>query len=123
MRNLFALIGVLVVGVGGAGWYLGWYKVNFTKNTEGNLQIQTDVDTKKLSGDSAEFFQKVGQLVDDKLKQAGQSGTTPPATTPANTPGSTPSANKPLPGSGVTNPTNPTPAAPPPPPTPPDEMP
>jgi hypothetical protein len=122
MRNIFALIGVLVVGVGGLGWYLGWYKMNVTKNPEGNLQIQTDVDTKKLSGDSTEFFQKVGQMVGDKVNQAGQNGTTPPTTTPANTPGSTP-ANSPLQGSGPTTPTNNTPSAPPPPPTPPGEMP
>ncbi len=116
MRNLFALIGVLVVGLGAGGWYLGWYKMNVSKNPEGNLQIQTDVDTKKLSGDSSEFFQKVGQIVSDKVQQeTSKSGTTPPTTTPANTPGSTPPANNPLPGS--------TPAAPPPPPTPPGEMP
>jgi hypothetical protein len=82
MRNLFALIGALIVGLGVLGWYLGWYKVNFTKNPEGNIQIQTDVDTKKVNGDSSEFFQKVGQIV-DKTQQSGQNGTTSPATTPA----------------------------------------
>ena len=115
MRNLFALIGLLVVGVGGAGWYLGWYKVNFTKNTDGNLQIQTNVDTKKVSGDSAEFFQKVTQMVNDKVQQANQTGTAP-AATPANTPGTTSNGNIPQLGNLLNNPANSTPSAPPPPP-------
>ncbi len=97
MRNLFALIGILILGVGGVGWYMGWYKVNVTKNTDGSLQIKTDVDTKKVEGDSSAFFQKVGQMVDEKVQSGGQNGTTPPATTPANTPGNT---------SGNTPPTN-----------------
>jgi hypothetical protein len=89
MRNLFALIGVLVVGIGVGGWYLGWYKVNVTKNPEGSLQIQTDVDTQKVNGDSSAFFQKVGTMVNDKTQQVSQDGNTTPATTPANTPGNT----------------------------------
>ena len=84
MRNLFALIGLIVVVFGGAGWYLGWYKVNVSKNPEGNLQIQTDVDTKKVAGDSSAFFQKVGQMVNEKVQQ------TPPATAPVNTPATAP---------------------------------
>ena len=86
MRNLFALIGLLVVVVGGAGWYLGWYKVNVSKNPDGNLQIQTDVDTKKLAGDSSAFFQKVGQMVNEKTQQMGQNGTSPTSTNPVSTP-------------------------------------
>jgi hypothetical protein len=130
MRNLFALVGVLVVGAGGAGWYLGWYKVSLTKNPDGNLQIQTDVDTKKVSGDSTAFFQKVGQMVSEKVQQTGQNGAMPPANTPALPPGTTstvpginPAAGPIIPpqapGSGFWQPTNPAPAAPPPPPAPP----
>lgn len=126
MRNLFALVGVLVVGVGGAGWYLGWYKVSLTKNQDGNLQIQTDVDTKKVSGDSSAFFQKVGQMVSEKVQQTGQNAALPPANTPAVLPGTTPPPgatapmpNSQIPGNGFGLPANPVPAAPPPPPAPP----
>jgi hypothetical protein len=98
MRNLFALIGALIVGLGVLGWYLGWYKVNFSKNPEGNIQIQTDVDTKKVNGDSSAFFQKVGQIV-DKTQQNDQNGTTSPANSPAAN-GSSP--NTPLQGSAPT---------------------
>src|SRR5580698_11007235 len=82
MRNMFALLGALIVGVGVLGWYLGWYKVNVTKNSDGNLQINTDVDTKKVNGDSTTFFQKVGQMV-EQSKDGGQNGTAPANTTPA----------------------------------------
>jgi autotransporter-associated beta strand protein len=37
MRNLFALIGVTVVGFLGVGWYMGWYKLSVSKTTAGNL--------------------------------------------------------------------------------------
>jgi hypothetical protein len=107
MRNMFALIGVLVVGFGGAGWYLGWYKVNVTKNADGNLQIQTNVDTKKVSGDSSEFFQKVSQMVNDKVQQASQNAAAPSSPL-ANAPG-------PLANGTLTLPISPAPAAPPPP--------
>src|SRR5438067_7434707 len=40
MRNLLALIGALVVGVGGLGWYLGWYKVQVGKAPDGNVRIE-----------------------------------------------------------------------------------
>ena len=88
MRNLFALVGILIVGFGCLGWYMGWYKVNVSKNTDGSLQIQTDVDTKKVSGDSSAFFQKVGQMVNEKVQQNGQKwnstfNDTPPTTLPA----------------------------------------
>jgi len=92
MRNLFALIGILVVGLGGVGWYLGWYKVHVSKNPDGEIQIQTDVDTKKVSGDSSAFFQRVEQVVNEKTQQANPNGASTPTTTPANTPGSPASA-------------------------------
>jgi hypothetical protein len=105
MRNLFALIGILVVGFGGLGWYLGWYKVNVSKNSDGSMQIQTDVDTKKVTTDSSAFFQKVGQMVDDKVQQSGPSGTTP-TTTPANTPANAQPANNPSSGNSLSLPAN-----------------
>lgn len=103
MRNLFALIGLLVVVVGGAGWYLGWYKVNVSKNPDGNLQIKTDVDTKKLAGDSSAFFQKVGQMVNEKVQQTGQTGaTTTDANAATNTSVTPPQTNNVFPGTPTT---------------------
>jgi hypothetical protein len=93
MRNLFALIGVLVVGVGGLGWYLGWYKVNVTKAPDGNVRIEADVDVKKAGNDTGEWLKKGGQAVGEAVDKAngpqaaqpGPPGATPGPVTPPQT--------------------------------------
>jgi hypothetical protein len=88
MRNVLALIGLAVVGFAGVGWYLGWYKLTFSKHTDGNLQIKTDVDTKKVGSDSGEFLKNVGAVIGGHVDKAAQDAkTTAPATTPGTTPG------------------------------------
>jgi hypothetical protein len=85
MRNLFALIGVLVVGVGGLGWYLGWYKVNVTKAPDGNVRIEADVDVKKAGNDTGEWLKKGGQAVGEAVDKANESKAVqpgPPGATP-----------------------------------------
>lgn len=103
MRNLLALIGALVVGFGGLGWYLGWYKLNFNRNPQGNLEIKTDVDTGRVAKDTGNGLKQIGTFFGSKLEQAvpdakgGQ-----PAAPPVNTPGpaTTPSSS-PEPGNTV----------------------
>jgi hypothetical protein len=82
MRNLLALIGLLVVVFAAVGWYCGWYKLSVSRGDEGKIQINTDVDTQKLSEDSSAFFKKVGSMIGDKTDKSGQ-----PASAPVNTPG------------------------------------
>jgi hypothetical protein len=86
MRNLLALIGLLVVGFAGIGWYCGWYKLSVSKGTEGKPEIKTTVDTDKVADDSAAFFKRMGQLVGEKVRQSDPKGGQP-ATTPGATPG------------------------------------
>ncbi|VTU02350.1 unnamed protein product [Gemmataceae bacterium] len=85
MRNLLALIGLLVVGFGGIGWYCGWYKLSVGKGLDGNLQIETEVKTKKVVEDSSSFFQKVGKIASDKLEKDGKDSQ--PVSAPVATPG------------------------------------
>ncbi len=85
MRNLLALVGLLVLGVAGLGWYLGWYKLNVTRTTDGNLQINTTVDTKKAETDSAAFFKNASTVIGSQIEKSGQSA--PPEGTPGATPG------------------------------------
>jgi hypothetical protein len=69
MRNLLALVGLLVVGGAGLGWYLGWYKVGVHGGTDGQQRITIDVDTKKASGDTRRFGESVAEFIDEKAKR------------------------------------------------------
>jgi hypothetical protein len=67
---------------------MGWYKLNFSKTDEGNLQIQTDVDTKKVGTDSSEFMKNVGAVIGSHVDKAAQDAkSSAPNTTPGTTPG------------------------------------
>jgi hypothetical protein len=76
IKNLLALVGLLVVGFAGAGWYLGWYKVTEQVDSQGHVQIKADVDVKKIKAD--------GQNLENSI----QHGTNP--TAPTSMPGMPP---------------------------------
>jgi hypothetical protein len=83
MRNILALIGLVVVILAIAGWYLGWYKLSYTTTPDGTLKIQTDVDTKKVGSDSSEIFKNVGSAISSQADKAAQDArTSPPASMP-----------------------------------------
>ncbi len=110
MRNFFALIGLLVVGFLGAGWYLGWYKLSFSRNPDGSAQVKADVNTRKVTADTGEGMKQVGAFLNSQAQKAGDGKAGPLANTPGPvTPPqiSAPGANAPAPAPG-TNATNPT---------------
>ncbi len=94
MRNLLALIGLLVVGAGGVGWYMGWYQLSVNRTTDGNLEIKTNVDTKKVTTDGSTWFKNLSAAVEQKANQTVKDGNTP-----AGTPGATPGPAAPSSGS------------------------
>jgi hypothetical protein len=107
MRNLLALIGLLVVGGAAAGWYLGWYKLSYSRTDDGTLQIKTDVDTKKASHDASEAVKNVGAAIGEHVGKAAQDAKSAPDAPAGATPGPvTPSQNSAL------NPLAPAPVAP-----------
>ena len=87
MRNLLALIGALVVGFGGLGWYLGWYKVHVAKAPDGNVRIEADVDTKKVGSDTGDAAKKVGVLIGDAVEKGAQDAKAAQPGPPGNMPG------------------------------------
>src|SRR6185312_1068406 len=88
MRNLLALVGIVVIGFAGLGWYMGWYKLSFTRSSDGNLEIKTDVDTKKVGTDSSEALKNLGHAIGNQAEKAAQDAKgTAPAGTPVGTPG------------------------------------
>lgn len=85
MRNMLALVGALVVGFGGVGWYLGWYKLNVSRTSDGNLQVTTNVDTNRVVKDAGDGARHVGEFIGSQVEKAQKDAATQPA--PANTPG------------------------------------
>src|SRR5688572_5278520 len=86
MRNMLALVGALVIGFGGIGWYLGWYKLSVAKGTDGTLQVTTNVDTNRVVKDTGAGARHVGELIGTQLDAAKKDAANTPAT-PASTPG------------------------------------
>lgn len=88
MRNLLALVGALVVGFAVVGWYRGWYQLGVSKTTDGNLHVETNVNTKKVTDDSGAALKQAGDFVGSHLEKPkdGQPtpGTTPGPQDPAN---------------------------------------
>lgn len=87
MRNLLALIGLLVLGFVGIGWYMGWYKLSFSRTTDGNLEIKTNVDTKKVGADSSDALNKLGTVIGNQAEKAAQDAKNALPPLPAGTPG------------------------------------
>ncbi|HEY1186274.1 MAG TPA: hypothetical protein VGE74_01395 [Gemmata sp.] len=114
MRNLLALVGLAVIVFGGVGWYMGWYKLNVSKSTDGNLQITTDVDTKKVNSDSSEFLKNIGTVIGSHVEKAAQDAkTAPPPSAPGGTPGPVVSPQPAAPLPPVPSVPGPLPSAPP----------
>jgi hypothetical protein len=70
MKNLLALIGLVVVLVAGLGWYLGWYKLT---SEAGNLKV--DIDTKEIRDDLKKGREAVGKILDEHGKPVEASPT------------------------------------------------
>jgi len=80
MRNLLALIGLAVVVFLGAGYYLGWYKLDTSTGLNGKQHISFEVDTKKIAADSKEGLEKAkdkaSDVVDNLKKNQPESSAT-----------------------------------------------
>ena len=63
MRNLLALVGLVVVGFAGIGWYNGWYTIGSEPTSDGHRRINVDVNTKEIGEDLSKVKAKVGDLI------------------------------------------------------------
>ena len=59
MKNILALIGLVVVLVVGLGWYLGWYQFSTQPGAEGHRTINVDVNLKKALEDEQNLQKKI----------------------------------------------------------------
>ena len=68
MKNILALIGLVVVLVAGLGWYLGWYELSTQPGADGHRSINVDVNLKKAIEDEQNLQKKLtgaGNKTDD----------------------------------------------------------
>lgn len=66
MRNLLALFGAALLTVVGAGWYLGWYKVQSQPaSVPGKTSVNIDINTNKISEDLHQGEQKLQHWLDN----------------------------------------------------------
>ena len=68
MKNLLALVGLVVVLVAGGGWYLGWYKLGSEPAGSGHRKINVDVNTNKISEDLKKGRETVGGFLDKNVE-------------------------------------------------------
>lgn len=83
MRNLLALIGLLLVLVVGVGWYQGWYQVSHSPGKEPGFQrLEIDINQKQITSDVQEGLRRSQEQISRWLEQAKEARSTPPANTP-----------------------------------------
>ena len=78
MRNILALIGLIVVVFVGAGWYFKWYQFVVTPSLDGKQHIQVEVDTKRIGEDAKKFGETVNSAVQNAQKDGKTEFVGPP---------------------------------------------
>jgi hypothetical protein len=76
MRNLFSLVGFLVVVFLGAGWYLGWYTFAWSSESNGRTKVAFDIDRTKVIDDAKSGAGRVGEFIEN-LKSKPTTSTVP----------------------------------------------
>lgn len=69
MRNMFALVGFVLVAFLGAGYYLNWYSFGVKTGTNGKLEFSGDVNVDKVKGDLGKGVSRTGQFIDSLKKE------------------------------------------------------
>jgi hypothetical protein len=70
MRNFLAFLGAVVVVFLGAGYYLGWYKIDREASTAGHSRLQVDIDQDKIGKDVKSGADKVKNVIDKNAPDA-----------------------------------------------------
>jgi hypothetical protein len=60
MRKLLGFVLLLVLIVGGVGWYLGWFRFSTSSNADtGNRDVHLNIDTNKIKKDAQNAKEKI----------------------------------------------------------------
>jgi hypothetical protein len=82
MRNLLALVGLLVVVFLGVGYSRGWYNFSFTKDQNGQVKVDGTIDSGKVKSDSGQGLKKAGETIESFWNRNNSGSAAPPATLP-----------------------------------------
>src|SRR5262245_41380929 len=99
MRNILALLAAAVLVFAGVGWYLGWYEISRTTDSDGHPNITIDLNNQKITEDLKKGEQKVHNLI-TRDKQTGDRQRVAPESPPVPPPPPLPPAVPSVPGSG-----------------------
>jgi hypothetical protein len=69
MRNLLAGLAVVVLLVGGTGWWRNWYTVQGAPADLGRVAFRVQVDLVKVGSDAAELAKAVGKALKPSEKK------------------------------------------------------
>jgi len=81
IKNLLALVGLVVVAFVGAGWYFGWYKIGDQKDAQGHRQLSIQVDPSQVAKDLKKIESEVVDSIDKTKAAVAPTEPPPPATT------------------------------------------
>jgi hypothetical protein len=86
MRNLLALLGLLVVLFLGLGWYLDWYRVRPVSpiGDPGHKTLTIDVNAQKLENDGQKIFRAGEERLHELFDQETDRAKAPAEKKPAN---------------------------------------
>jgi hypothetical protein len=59
MKRLLVILVLLVVGIAGLGFYLGWFRIG-SDSSDGKAHITLTVDQQKFKADEDKALEKVG---------------------------------------------------------------
>jgi hypothetical protein len=68
MRNLLALLAALLLLIGGAGWYLGWFKFHTEAAESGHGKVSIDINTQKMGQDLKKGEEKLQEIIKNASK-------------------------------------------------------
>jgi hypothetical protein len=70
MRNLLALLGLVLLAFLGLGWYLDWYRVTPKPASDsGHRSVEIDINTKKIGADVHRGVEAGEQKLHDLLNK------------------------------------------------------
>ena len=77
MRNLFALLGALVVAFAVVGWYRGWYTVESEAGNSGHESVNIEINRGRINED----LHKGSERIHDALEKGRREEPAKPAET------------------------------------------